>query len=205
MTKALSTKTAAQHELETLEQEINTEAFEAFYHIGQKLLRIKRDRMYESAGFKSWAAYCASGRIDYKLSQADTRIRCSELRPELPALPGGMDWNVRSVEELCKCKTDKDAKRVARKAISEAKKTGSRVTAKLIAQIRDGDEETGREKKRQENYTLASHLAKLADILVEWRTSLEKIDDLATWEDVPRVTMTRVITEANALLKFLRS
>lgn len=199
-------KTKAAEDLERLETEINTEAFEAFYHIGQKLLRIKTERLYESAGFTSWSQYCGSGRIEYKLSQADTRIRASELRPKLPALPG-CDWSVRSVEELCKCETDNDAKRVAKKAIAHANKTGERVTARLIAEIRDGVEETGRavEKhdKQLEAASLETHLTKLADILVDWRKSLEQIAS-EQWDEIPTRVLTRVKREAESLVSFLK-
>ena len=105
-------KTKAAQDLERLETEINTEAFEAFYHIGQKLLRIKTERLYESAGFKSWSQYCASGRIEYKKSRAEDYIRCSELRPKLSGIPGH-DWSVEQCLELCKCETDNDLKAAA--------------------------------------------------------------------------------------------
>lgn len=206
MSTTLIAKTKGVEDLERLETEINTEAFEAFYHIGQKLLRIKTERLYQSAGFKSWSQYCGSGRIDYKLSQADARIRASELRPKLPAVPGG-DWSVRAVEELCKCETDNDAKRVAKKAIAQAEKTGERVTARLIAEIRDGVQETGRaaEKldKQLEAATLEKHLDNLADILVDWRKSLEAID-LEQWEEVPKRILARVRRESESLTTFLK-
>ncbi len=93
-------------------------------------------------GFRSWSQYCASGRIEYKASQADRYIRAAELRPKLPPM-GGSDWTERQLRELTLCETDNDAKRVAKKAIAQAEKTGERVTARLIAEIRDGVEETG--------------------------------------------------------------
>jgi hypothetical protein len=106
---------------------------------GQKLLDIKENRRYEGAGFKSWAAYCKAGRIDYGKSQADRYIQASELRPKLPQISG--TFTHFQMLELCKCKTEQDAKRVAKKSIALAKRTGERVTAKLIAQVRDGDGE----------------------------------------------------------------
>jgi hypothetical protein len=205
-----------QAKLRRLEQEINTEAFEAFYHIGQKLLEIKRERLYEhetdaktNKPFKSWGAYCASGRLDYKLAQADNLIRASELRPKLPETPSALgEWSVEAVKALCKCETDNDAKRVAKKSIAEAKKRGERVTARLIGEIRDGDGETGattkKHKEKLQKASLAEQLNDLSDILVNWRTSLEALDSLY-WESVDKVTMTRVIAESNALTKFLRS
>ena len=206
MSMTLIAKTKGVEDLERLETEINTEAFEAFYHIGQKLLRIKTERLYESAGYKSWSQYCGSGRIEYSLSRADLRIRAAELRPELPALRGG-DWSVSQVEELCKCETDNDAKRVAKKAIAQAEKTGKRVTARLIAEIRDGVEETGRaDKKLEERLASASlekHLDKLADGLVDWRKSLEQIAS-EQWDKVPTRTLTRVRREAESLASFLK-
>ncbi|WP_413430913.1 hypothetical protein [Crateriforma spongiae] len=42
------------------------------------------------------------------------------MRPKLDGMSS--DWTVRQVSELCKCETDTDAKRVAKKAISLAKK-----------------------------------------------------------------------------------
>jgi|694.fasta_scaffold03942_2 hypothetical protein len=110
-------------ELHRLESEIASEASEAFYHIGQKLLRIKTDRLYQSAGFKSWAQYCASGRIEYGTAQADKYIRASQLRERIPTPSQGGDWNVKSVLELCKCETDNDAKRVVKKASCNTGKT----------------------------------------------------------------------------------
>jgi hypothetical protein len=206
MSHAVSTKTAAELELERIEKEINAEAFEAFYHIGQKLLDIKRNRRFESAGFKSWGAYCMSGRIDYKTRQADDYIRASELRPGLSGMP--LDFSVRQMIELCKCKTDRDAKRVAKKSIALAKKTGERVTAKLIAKVRDDAGETGAAGKRQDaklqEASLESHLGELADLLVDWRISLERID-IEQWEDISSVILTRVRNEAKALNTFLRS
>ena len=89
---AISTKTATQRELETLEKEIASEISGAFYHIGQKLLKIKRDRLYESVDCKSWRTYCLSGRIDYKVAQANCFIRASELRPKLPTIKVDAYW-----------------------------------------------------------------------------------------------------------------
>jgi hypothetical protein len=200
-------KTKAAQDLERLETEINTEAFEAFYHIGQKLLRIKTERLYESAGFKSWSQYCASGRIEYATAQADKYIRASELREKLPAPPQGGDWNVKSVLELCKCETDNDAKRVAKKAISQAEKAGERVTARLIAEIRDGVEETGiaakKLDKQLEAASLDTHLTTLANQLVDWRKSLEGVD-FYQWEGVQPRIMARAIRELEALTTFLK-
>lgn len=202
----LTTNTKDVEELERLETEINTEAFEAFYHIGQKLLDIKRNERYRAAGYKSWSAYCASGRIDYTKSQADIYIRSSELRPKL-GTNSPQEWSVTQLRELCKCETDNDAKRVAKKAISIANKTGERVTAKLIAQVRDGDDETGATKSKRDaqlqSASLESHLSKLSDMLVDWRTSLEQVS-LEQWEDVPMRVLTRVRREANALSLFLK-
>lgn len=200
-------KTKAAQDLERLETEINTEAFEAFYHIGQKLLRIKTERLYESAGFKSWSQYCASGRIEYGKKQADVYIRCSELRPKLEPIRFQHEWSVEQVRELCKCETDNDAKRVAKKAIAQAAKTGERVTARLIAEIRDGAEETGRAdkklEKRLEAASLEKHLDDLADVLVDWRKSLEQIAS-EQWDEVSTRTLTRVRREAESLTSFLK-
>jgi hypothetical protein len=202
----LTTKTKGVEELERLETEINTEAFEAFYHIGQKLLHIKQQRLYEEAGFKSWSSYCASGRIDYGKRQADQYIRASGLRPKL-GNSGSHTWSVKEVCELCKCETDNDAKRVAKKAISLAKKSGERVTAKLIAKVRDGDDETGaatrKHKERLDKASLESQLEELCDILVNWRTSLQGLD-LIHWESVPKRTLTRVRRESEALTLYLK-
>lgn len=200
------TKTKGVEDLERLETEINTEAFEAFYHIGQKLLRIKTDRLYESAGFKSWSQYCGSGRIEYSKSMADIYIRASELRPKLGnTIPH--DWRVVELRELCKCETDNDAKRVAKKAIAQAEKTGERVTARLIAEIRDGVEETGvaaeKHDKQLKAATLEKHLDDLADIFVDWRKSLELIA-IEQWEEVPKRILARVRREAEALTNFLK-
>lgn len=199
--------TKAAEDLERLETEINTEAFEAFYHIGQKLLRIKTERLYESAGFSSWSQYCGSGRIEYSKSMADVYIRASELRPKLGMIHTQFDWSVDQLRELCKCETDSDAKRVAKKAIAHANKTGERVTARLIAEIRDGVEETGRavEKhdKQLEAASLETHLTKLADILVDWRKSLEQIAS-EQWDEIPTRVLTRVKREAESLLSFLK-
>jgi len=206
MSHAVSTKTNGLMELERIEKDINTEAYEAFYHIGQMLLDVKKHHRYEEAGFKSWTAYCNSGRIDYKTRQADDYIRASELRPGLSGMP--LDFSVRQMIELCKCSTDIDAKRVAKKSIALAKRTGERVTAKLIAQVRDGDGEDGVAGKRQDaklqEASLETHLGELADLLVRWRFSLEQID-LEQWEDIPSEILARVRTEAKALNTFLRS
>jgi len=198
---AISTKTAAERKLERLETEINREAFEAFYHVGQKLLDIKDNRRYESAGFNSWGAYCASGRIDYRRRHADIVIRCAELRPKLGA-NGAHDWTVRQVRELCKCENDNDAKRVAKAAIRQAKKSGERVTAKLIARVRDQD--TGQDVREFAAASLDKHLDKLASILVRWHTSLGQIAD-EQWEEVDSEILARVRNESSALNKFLRS
>ena len=207
MSHAVSTKTKAELDLERIEEEINAEAFEAFYHIGQKLLDIRENRRYEAAGFKSWTAYCNSGRIDYGKGQADAYIRSSELRPKVGDNVTHQ-FTQRQMLELCKCKTDRDAKRVAKKAIARAKKTGERVTAKLIAMVRDDAGETGAAGKRQDaklqEASLESHLEELADLLVEWRISLQQVD-LEQWEDIAPVVLTRVRNEAKALNTFLRS
>jgi bacterioferritin (cytochrome b1) len=198
--------TKAAKELEQLETEINTEAFEAFFHIGQKLLRIKTERLYESAGFKSWSQYCASGRIEYQKSQADRYIRASELRPKL-GYSGTHSLGVKEMLELCKCETDNDAKRVAKKAIAQAEKTGERVTARLIAEIRDGVEETGvaakKLDKQLEAASLDTHLTNLANQLVDWRKSLEGVDFDQRDGVQPRI-MARAIRELEALTTFLK-
>lgn len=199
-------KTKAAQDLERLETEINTEAFEAFYHIGQKLLRIKTERLYEAAGFKSWEKYCASGRLEYKKTQANDYIRAAELRAKLTGVPVDI-FHVDSMLALCKCETDNDAKRVAKKAIAHASKAGERVTARLIAEIRDGVEETGRAdsklKERLAAASLEKHLDKLADVLVDWRKSLEQIAS-EQWDEVPTRTLTRVRREAESLTSFLK-
>jgi len=198
--------TKAAEELEQLETEINTEAFEAFYHIGQKLLRIKTERLYESAGFSSWSQYCASGRIEHNKTMADRYIRASELRPKL-GTTSTHDWKVSELIELCKCETDNDAKRVAKKAIAQAEKTGERVTARLIAEIRDGVEETGvaakKLDKQLEAASLDTHLTNLANQLVDWRKSLEGVD-FDQWDGVQPRIMARAIRELGALTTFLK-
>ena len=162
--------------------------------------------MYESAGFKSWSQYCASGRIEYKASQADRYIRAAELRPKLPPMGGG-DWTERQLRELTLCETDNDAKRVAKKAISQAEKAGERVTARLIAEIRDGVEETGiaakKLDKQLEAASLDTHLTTLANQLVDWRKSLEGVD-FYQWEGVQPRIMARAIRELEALTTFLK-
>lgn len=202
----LTTKTKDVEDLERLETEINSEAFEAFYHIGQKLLDIKRNERYLAAGYKSWSAYCASGRIDYRKRQADQYIRAAEMRPKL-GTNNAQDWSVTQVLELTKCETDNDAKRVAKKAISLAKKSGERVTARLIAQVRDGDDETGtatkKHKEQLQSASLESHLEELSDLLVDWRKSLETLD-LEHWESVPTRILARVRRESEALTIFLK-
>jgi hypothetical protein len=199
---AISTVASQQQELETLEQEIASEISEAFYHIGQKLLKIKRDRLYESVDCKSWEAYCRSGRIEYAKSQANDYIRCSQLRPKLPKLTENLGrWTQWQVKELCKCETDKDAVRVAKAAIKLAKDTKQKLSAKLIATVRDRD--TGRDVQELAAASLDTHLSKLASTLVRWRTSLEQVAD-EQWEEVDSEVMTRVVNESNALYKFLK-
>ena len=202
----LTTKTKGVEKLERLETEINTEAFEAFYHIGQKLLEIKRDELYREVGCKSWEAYCSSGRIDYKKVRANDYIRCSELRPKLISTTDHV-WRMSELLELCKCETDNDAKRVAKKAIAIAEKSGERVTARLIAEVRDGTDETGAADKKQDEQlqsaSLDKHLNDLSDLLVDWRKSLEQID-LEQWESVSSRSLARVRREADALSVFLK-
>jgi hypothetical protein len=207
MTTAISTKTKAERELESIEQEINAEAFEAFYHIGQKLLDIKVNRRYEAAGYKSWSAYCASGRIDYTKSQSDIYIRSSELRPKL-GTNNPHEWTVTQLRELCKCETDNDAKRVATKAIKLANKQGVSVTAKLIAQVRDGSDETGKaDEKRNADLQAASfetHLTKLGDILDKWLFSFQQVGP-EQLDTVPNEVLIRVKNSLAGLTKFVGS
>jgi hypothetical protein len=195
-------KLTAAQDLERLETEINTEAFEAFYKIGQKLLQIKTQRLYESAGFKSWSAYCASGRIEIVKKQADNLIRASELRPKLGTI-GSHNWTERQMRELCKCETDNDAKRVAKKAVAQAAKTGERVTAKLIAEIRDGADETRRADQRRDerlqSASLQNHLVKLSDTLTDYRCSLEQVES-SQWGDVEIGVLSRLQRELTGLL-----
>lgn len=194
--------------LEDIEKEIVEAGYEAFFYIGQRLLEIRRERKYEEAGYKSWSSYCAAGRIEFKKSMADYYIRASDLRPKLPKLANTLandsegGWSIRQMLELAKCDTDNDAKRVAKNVISHAKKTGEKVTAKLIAQFRDG--ETTKAEKALEEASLEVHLEMLATLLLNWRLSLEQVD-VEQWDDVPKAVVTRVITEGNALLVFLRS
>lgn len=204
MSTAISTKTKSEQDLETLEKEINSEAFEAFYHIGQKLLAIKTQRLYEAVGFSSWSSYCASGRIEHGRSQADKCIRASELRPKLA--PIGADWTLLQVLELTKCETDNDAKRVAIKAIKLADKQGVNVTAKLIAQVRDGADETGNaDEKRDADLQAASfdtHMAKLADILDKWLYSFEQVGP-EQLDTVSNEVLIRVKNSLAGLTKFV--
>lgn len=200
---AISTTEANQRQLEALEKEIASEISEAFYHIGQKLLKIKRDRLYEAVDCKTWEAYCRSGRIEYAKAQANTYIRCSELRPNLPTpkVDGMLStWSIRQVEELCKCETDKDAVRVAKAAIKLAKNTEQKLSAKLIATVRDRD--TGQDVRNLAAASLDTHLGKLASTLVRWRTSLEQVAD-EQWDEVDSEITTRVVNESKALYKFL--
>lgn len=192
--------------LEVLEREIREAGYEAFFYIGQRLLEIRQKRLYEEAGYKSWSSYCGAGRIDVSKSQADIYIRSSELRPKLGTIvPNSEGWGIGQMRELAKCETDNDAKRVAKNVIAHAKKTGEKVTAKLIAQLRDGEtSKPARAMAKQLNDArLEVHLDKLASIFLEWRTSLERVD-VDQWESVPANVMTRVITEGNALLSFLK-
>ena len=184
-------------------------AYEAWVYVRQRLAEIKDTKLFESAGFTGWQAYCNSGRLDYKKAQANDLISTSDLRKKLPRMAETLGhWNQWQVMELRKCETDKDAIRVAKKAIAKAKKTKSRVTASLIAEIRDGDAETGKAsakaEKKLDAARLDKHLEKLADLLMTWRTSLENVPGDA-WEDVPRDLMIRVTTEAADLTTFLRS
>ena len=76
------------------------------FHVRRQLGRIQS----EAAGFKTWGAYCASGRIDYSVSYADRVIRCAELRPKIGTIvPMDTDWTQHQMLELCKCETDNDA------------------------------------------------------------------------------------------------
>lgn len=204
--KPMTQLTKRLRDLEELEGEINKAAYEAFYYIGQKLLEIKQSKSYEVAGFKTWASYCASGRLDFNVTQADLHIRASQLRPKIGA--SGTDLNLKQMAELTKCETDNDAKRVVKKAIVLAKKTGEKLTAKLISQVRDGSDETGRTDTRRDarldSASLETHLTQLSDLLVNWRKSLEKVD-LNQWDSIPTKTMTRVIREVDALSKFLEN
>lgn len=209
MATELSVHAGRLTKLEQLEEEIRSEAYEAFYYVGERLAKIKRDKLYEEAGFKSWSAYCQSGRIEYKTRMADQTIAAAELRPKLPgAMAPDNPWTERQIRELLKCETTRDAIRVAKKAITRAKRTGSRVSAELIAQVRDGDDETAAASKRQrralEAASLDKHLEKLADIALDWRESLEQID-LSQWDDLPPECMARVVREVGKLYDFLRS
>ena len=81
------------------------------------------------------------------------------------------------------------------------------MTARLIAEVRDGDDETGRaaekHKEQLEAASLDKHLDKLADILVDWRKSLEAIDS-EQWESVSKRILTRVRRESEHLTMFLK-
>lgn len=188
--------------LEQVEKEINEAAYEAFFYIGQRLLEIRRDRLYEQEDYRSWSAYCAAGRIEFQKAQADKYIRASDLRPKLASRGANFEWGIKHMLELAKCETDNDAKRVAKNVIAHAKKSGEKVTARLIAQFRDG--ETSKPARQLEEASLEVHLDKLATLLLNWRLSLEQID-VSQWDSVPPNVMTRVIAEGDALLSFLRS
>ena len=86
--KTISTNTR----LEALEQEIRDAEYEAFFYIGQRLLEIRQKRLYEHAGYKSWSAYCAAGRLEFKKSAADRYIQASVLRPKLPPSTADERW-----------------------------------------------------------------------------------------------------------------
>lgn len=195
----------ASSDLERLEDEINSEALEAFYHIGQKLLVIRKRELYREAGFKSWSAYCSSGRIDFGKRQADNYIRASELRPKLGNTVSH-EFTQREVLELCKCETDNDARRVAKKAATIASKQGKRVTAKLIAQVRDGDDETAARSRRQceqlQAASLDTHISNLADLIVDYRKSLERVES-EQWSEASANNISRLKREATLLIELL--
>ncbi len=191
-------------QLEQLESEIQNEAYEAFYQIGQRLLRIRRERLYESAGFKSWASYCKSGRIEFTKQHADGLIRASELRPKLESIDS--NFTESQMRELCKCETDNDAKRVAEKSVALAAKRGQRLTAKLIAQVRDSAEETGNARamhdEQLEQASLDSHIGRLCTTIMSYRISLEQVErDL--WQTLSRSGYLRLKEQASELQTFV--
>lgn len=203
----VNTELSTETRLEVLEREINDAAHEAWVYVGQRLFEIREKRMYEELGYKTWTAYCASGRLEYNKGNADKQIRSSQLRI---AMGNNITHHLGYLHclELGKCETTRDAVRVAKKAIAQAKKTNSRVTASLIAEIRDGDGETGKASAQAEKTLdaarLDKHLTKLADILLKWRMSLESVP-IDAWDDVPRDVLIRVKTESANLTTFLRS
>jgi len=104
--------------------------------------------------------------------------------------------------ELAKCESDKEAKTVATKVISHAKKTGERVTAKMIAEFRDS--RTTKPLRQLEEASLENHLTNLAKNTRRMLESLKRVE-LEQWENVPDRVMKHVVTELGALITFLRS
>jgi len=133
------------------------------------------------------------------------------LRPKLESgtnSTSSQDWTLLQVIELTKCETDNDAKRVATMAIKLANKQGVNVTAKLIAQVRDGSDETGKaDEKRNADLQAASletHLTKLGDILDKWLFSFQQVGP-EQLDTVPNEVLIRVKNSLAGLTKFVGS
>jgi hypothetical protein len=125
--------------------------------------------------------------------------RVKHLQPKLPTAK----WTAQLLDELCQCQTDNDAVRVAKKAIASGKK----LSAKLIAEIRDSDNETGRASERHrkalEEASLEKHLETFGDILTDWRVSLQQIEQ-QQWESVPKKVISRLRFEWQQIERLLK-
>jgi hypothetical protein len=125
--------------------------------------------------------------------------RVKHLQPKLPTAK----WTAQLLNELCQCQTDNDAVRVAKKAIASGKK----LSAKLIAEIRDSDNETGRASERHrkalQEASLEKHLETFGDILTDWRVSLQQIEQ-EQWRPIPKKAISRLRFEWKQIESLLK-
>jgi hypothetical protein len=112
---------------------------------GVMLTEIRDRGLWEAAGFKNWDDYCRR-RWGWTPEHVRRQIRAAEYREELPPPPRGGDktdvqWSEKTVRELTRLKSKKDAARVAQKAIDRARDQGAEVTAGFVRKV--VDEELG--------------------------------------------------------------
>jgi hypothetical protein len=150
--------------LHALEAEIDAD-FEKFYHTGMKFKKIHDDELYKHDGYQTWEDYC---RVRWDLSRdyVYKLMRAAEYRALLPDVDHGSTekpkgWSERSVRELTRLESKRDAVKVAARAVKAVEESVKRASKdpeakplKLTATVRKFvDEELGIDRIEQARET----------------------------------------------------
>jgi len=191
--------------------------FEEFCKTGVILEKIRDEKAYEDAVYKSFEQYMNERMpCGLKKTQAYAIIKAKNVRPLLPAVSnnsatGGETWTERSIRPLTHSKLKPTDQRRIGKEVAKRVKKGERLTASLVKSI--CDEELGTEKKkakkkqkRFKEASLANNLRYSIETVIGLRVGLEMYYEDA-WSEVDvegSGLITALIDELGQLTSFLK-